>query len=326
MEIERPSREALIRYYRGQVLPHEERPVALYLAMDIDHAYTESCMQEAWEDLEGLPSTFGDAGRQQAAWEKLQARKAGMRRLPAQPMLKRWRYAAAAALLLAGALVMAYLWRTEADKPVAGHYVAALGQRQEIRLEDSSVVVLFPGSTLDIPADFNGRERNVMLNGRAFFQVAHQAAKPFAVKSGQLLTRVLGTSFEVNATDATHTVTLLTGKVGISHGSEDIAQLTPHQRMLFDTRTRGIRIERVDAAQATAWVGGELAYDLEPLGSICRDMESWFGVTITIENDHLLNKKITTSFGDEPVTDVLDLLARTAGFGYRVEGNQITIK
>nr|WP_199077708.1 FecR domain-containing protein [Pedobacter sp. ASV19] len=327
MKIERPSREALIRYYRGQCLRSEERLVALYLSMDIDGAYRESCLQEAWNDLNDEPPKFLNEDQYRTAWQKFQFRKINVVQFPARRTFKGYGYAASILLFLAAALALVYTKTIWNDKVSFEHFVAAMGNRQEIKLKDSSTVILFPGSTLDVPDNFNAQDRNVVLKGRAFFQVAHNIKKPFLVKSGQLTTRVLGTSFEVNGTGVanTSTITLRTGKVGVSYSGKEIARLVPNQRITYNTKINTFKIEEVNASQAMLWVDGELTYDLVSLASICKDMERWYNVKIAIKNPALLNKKITTSFKDLPVNKVLDMLSVTTGLTYTVKGNQITI-
>lgn len=326
MKIERPSREAIIRYYRGQCEPNEERLVALYLSMDLDKAYTESCLQEAWNDLNEEPSKFLSEDQYKAAWQKFQFRKVNATQLPAKRGFKWYGYAASITVFLMAAAALIYVKTTRTDKVSFEHFAAAIGKREEVRLKDSSTVMLFPGSTLDVPDNFNGKDRNVVLKGRAFFQVAHNSSKPFLVKSGQLITRVLGTSFEVNASGAgTSTITLRTGKVGVSYSGKEVARLLPNQRITYNSQINKFKIEEVNAAQAMLWVEGELTYDLMPLVSICQDMERWYNVKITIRNPELLNKRITTSFKDLPVNKVLDMLSVTTGLTYTIKGNQIII-
>lgn len=327
MKIQRPSREALIRYYRRQCLPQEEQLVALYLSMDIDQAYAESCLQEAWNDLNEEPSKFPSADQHKSAWEKFQFKKVNLTQLPAKRTFKWYGYAASITLFLIGTLALIHLITIPTDNVSFEHYTAAMGKRQQIRLKDSSTVTLFPGSTLDVPDNFNRKNRNVILKGRAFFQVAHNISKPFLVKSGQLTTKVLGTSFEVNAAGTANisTITLRTGKVGVSYSGKEVARLIPNQRITYNTQINKFKIEEIDAAQAMLWVNGELSYDLAPLALICQDMERWYNVKIIISNPELLNKKITTSFKDLPVEKVLDMLSVTTGLSYAVKENQITI-
>ena len=72
------------------------------------------------------------------------------------------------------------------------------GEKVKLILPDSSVVYLGAGSKLTWPSHFvKGKLRNIQLEGEAFFEVKHDTSSPFIVHSGQMQTRVLGTSFNV---------------------------------------------------------------------------------------------------------------------------------
>jgi transmembrane sensor len=324
MKIERPSREALIRYYRGQSLPQEEKLIDLYLSMDIDREYVELCLSEAWNNLEDEPLQLLD-GQQRAAWDKFQQKKIGINQFPARHNIRWYAYAASVVLFIICTVVVIHFKSSKPDQLGHEHYSAALGKRREVKLKDNSTVMLFPGSSMDVPADFNSKDRKVTLKGRAFFEVAHNLKKPFLVTTGQLLTKDLGTSFEINEAGTTSMITLKTGSVSINAENKELAKLTPGQKLTYQTNSHKFVIEKLDVNKSISWVNGELSYDLTPLDQICHDMEKWYNVKIMIKTPDLLNKKITTSFKDLPVTKVLDMLSVSSGLTYTINGNQITI-
>lgn len=324
MKIERPSREALIRYYRGKSLPQEEKLIVLYLSMDIDHKYVESCLSEAWNNLEDEPQQLSD-GRQHEAWVKFQQNKIGINQFPAWYSIRWYAYAAGVALLIMSAIGVTHLKSSNVDHPSYEHYAAALGKRREVKLKDNSTVTLFPGSSMDVPADFNIKDRKIVLKGRAFFEVSHNLQKQFLVTTGQLLIKDLGTSFEINESVTTSMITLKTGSVSINASNKELVRLTPGQKLTYQTNSNKFEIEKLDVNHSISWVKGELSYDLTPLDQICQDMEKWYNVQIMIKNHDLLNKKITTSFKDLPVNKVLDMLSLSGGLSYTITGNIITI-
>lgn len=325
MNTERPSREALIRYYRGQCVAQEEQLVALYLSMDIDQDYTESCLQEAWNNLNEEPPTSRTVDQHRASWEKFQFRQLNALTLPSKRSFSWYKYAVASCLLLVGALGLIYL-NTKMNTPQSvTHFIAKVGERREVRLKDSSLVVLFPGAKLDLASDFNDQDRRVTLQGRAFFQVTHHTDKPFLVASGKLLTRVLGTSFEVNTLAPINTITLRTGKIAVGYSGKNVAMLIPNQRISYNTQMNTFKVEHINAARELSWTAGELSYDLVPLEIIFKDLEQWYGVEINVHNSNFQNKKITTSFKDLPINQVLGMLSAITGFNYTIKGNQITI-
>ncbi len=92
--------------------------------------------------------------------------------------------------------------------------IVTLNKPSEVILPDGSKVYLNKHSSLIYPEKLEGQTREVTLNGEAFFEIQKNEARPFLVKSGQTITKVVGTSFNVNNTDSsTVIVTVVTGKV-----------------------------------------------------------------------------------------------------------------
>ena len=93
------------------------------------------------------------------------------------------------------------------------------GQRSKVKLPDGSIVNLNSQSTLIFPKEFSDTIRQVELSGEAFFDVVRDESKPFIVKTNNLETKVLGTTFNVRAfsDESEINVSLVTGKVMVKN-------------------------------------------------------------------------------------------------------------
>src|SRR6202000_336004 len=90
------------------------------------------------------------------------------------------------------------------------------GQRSVVRLSDSTIVYLGPDSKINFPGRFNGKTRELNLEGEAFFQVKKDHQHPFIIHTGDVSTTVLGTSFKITAFKGEPlTVSVATGKVRV---------------------------------------------------------------------------------------------------------------
>ncbi|MGE8426980.1 MAG: FecR family protein [Sphingobacterium sp.] len=326
MSIERPSRKALIGYFEGASSQEEEELILHYLSLDIDADYIKSCMKEAWSNLDGEPFPLSES-QQRHAWNNFQQQQKELIQFPAERKHNWLMYAACIAFFILSTLSIIWLQQFSKKEATPIIYRAAFGKQQKVRLKDSSTVLLFPGSSLKVAADFNQADRKVSLSGRAYFQVTHNSQKPFEVQTERLTTKVLGTSFEVNAGRSDHqqTITLHTGKVNIRYGERMIANLHPNQQLTYDQMTHLFKITKVNATQALSWINGELSYDQVQLQQICLDLEKWYNVRIEIKNRHLADKKISTSFKNTPIQEVLDIISVATGMSYSIKGNLITI-
>ncbi|CAM9971303.1 unnamed protein product, partial [Chrysoparadoxa australica] len=99
-------------------------------------------------------------------------------------------------------LVALFLYqRNENEIPTSPDFRLAkteLGQRRTIKLSDGTMIKLNVGSSLEYPESFNQTSRRVTLVGEAYFDVAENTQKPFIIESGDLITEVIGTSFNLS--------------------------------------------------------------------------------------------------------------------------------
>jgi len=326
MRIERPSRKALITYFEGSSSHEEEKLILHYLSLDIDAEYIASCMKEAWSNLDGESMILSES-QQIRAWNNFQLHQKELVQFPNERKHNWFVYAACIVFLILS--TMGIFWHQKFSEKEATSivYHAGFGKQQKVHLKDSSTVLLFPGSSLKVTADFNQAERKVSLSGRAYFKVTHNSQKPFEVQAERLTTKVLGTSFEVNTDRLDHqqTITLHTGKVNIRDNKCTLANLHPNQQLIYDQKKHLFRIINVDASQTLSWINGELSYDLVPLQQICLDLEKWYNVKIEIKDRQLANKKISTSFKNTPIQEVLHIISLATGMSYTIKGNLIKI-
>jgi len=327
--IQKPSKKALIAYFKGESKAAEKTLIELYLALDVDHEFVQQCLQEAWTaKYWQAPQLPADVDPQDTAWQNFLSQKAQTKHQP-----KIWRYAAAAILLLSFGLGL-YLYQQHAINQATQmaqlnpykRYEAPLGKLTKLILADSSTVTMFPGSSLDLPKDYNQQNRQIKLKGRAYFEVTHNPKKPFYVSSGQLQTRVLGTSFEVatQKDGQQQKVILHTGKIAVAYARQALAILKPNQQFVVNQAGK-FSISQVSAEQLTSWTKEQLSYHQMPLTDICAELGQWYNVNIIIKKPTIAHKKLTASFTRKPLNTVMDILAMTGNFHYEINHNTITI-
>ena len=207
-------------------------------------------------------------------------------------------------------------------------------------LPDGSTVRLQPGAELRYPARFATQQREVHLTGRAFFEVVRKADQPFLVHANGLITKVVGTTFLINA-DAQNplvVVTVRSGKVSVFAASElnKIRQsrtyvprsllLTPNQRATFERADERLRKDLIEAPvllAAPARPTG-FTFDETPVVEVFRTLEAAYGVPIVFDAETLKHCRLTVALGDEPLFEKLDVICRTIGARYeRVEAQVV---
>lgn len=173
-----------------------------------------------------------------------------------------------------------------------------VGQTKELTLADGSKVTLASGSVFKYPQTFKRNERRVYLSeGRAFFEVAHDTAKPFTVQSGTLATTALGTSFVVQnySRYRFEKVSLYTGKVKVEDGVAQHEQVILHPGNAYTYNEKDNTGRRTDfMVTKDPMNAGILAFEQTPLTEVIYSLSSYYGANIDI-NTKQLGKDINFS-------------------------------
>lgn len=204
------------------------------------------------------------------------------------------------------------------------------GLRKKVLLPDGSVVTMAGGSSLLYPEEFEKNRRVVEMDGMAFFDVYHDPSCPFTVNSDNLEITVLGTEFSVTDFDdeSTAVATLLSGKVNVvipdNTQSGDIT-LLPGSQLLLEKSSNQTTVQQVDARRKTGWINGRLAFDQVCIDELCRSLERWYGVNITVEDEHLSDDIYTLTIENNSIDEVLALMHRISPMSYIVDGENVII-
>ena len=209
-----------------------------------------------------------------------------------------------------------WLKDTVPDKPVTrptpamSSVVTRYGNKSRISLPDGSQVWLNAGSRLDyINSDFTNNKREVYLSGEAYFEIVHNAAIPFIVRSGTMQVKVLGTTFNVKAypEEDNMETSLIRGSVEITikDRPDDVYILKPNEKLVVSNDRPARKMEssgykpamvkeagdivslkKVDYTAAeklimeTAWVQNKLVFRSEKFADLAIKMERWYGTKI----------------------------------------------
>lgn len=235
------------------------------------------------------------------------------------------RYAAFLAVpLLLTSLVLGYLYfqKPEPAEKYA-EVTAATGSVIRYELPDHSVVWLNSGSTLRYPTVFRSDNRNVELNGEAYFEVEADNERPFYVNTRHGLTvYVYGTRFNVTAyeDDSNIETVLEKGKVNvISPDRKTIIQLAPGEQLLYNKQSQKLIKNKVDIYEKVAWKDGKLIFRNASLDDIFKRLSRHFNVDIQFNNKSGKEYKYRATFRNETLPQILDYLARSAALKWKTE-------
>ncbi len=203
-------------------------------------------------------------------------------------------------------------------------YKTSRGQKIDVELPDGTRVKLNSNSHLSYPSKFEGDTREVELQGEAYFDVTHDASKPFIVHSGDASTKVLGTSFNVNANASAVTVTLVEGKVNVSTANGE-ATLTPNQQAIITSGSTDVNTRDVDVSGYTAWANNRLIFENMKLEEAFEILENWYNVDINVNDDAIKNCVITGKYENESLENVLSSFRFMLKMDYSIDKHVVTI-
>ncbi|NDV17038.1 DUF4974 domain-containing protein [Muricauda sp. TY007] len=226
-----------------------------------------------------------------------------------RPILK-WSGVAASLALLIGLGYMAYTFtqHKEVLKPIVQITKSTdWGQKLNLVLADGTEVYLNSGSTIKFPKLFEADKRVVELDGEAFFDVAENLDKPFIIKSGEVETTVLGTSFNVNTYSESNqvAVTVATGKVKVASKEKEIF-LMPNEQGVFDKQSKSISKKKIDIAALLHWKDGVIHFEDAELSEVLETLERWYGVTFLVDNKNIGECHLTASYNNERLSAILE--------------------
>jgi len=191
-------------------------------------------------------------------------------------------------------------------------------------LSDGSLVWLNAASSITYPTAFVGQERKVSITGEAYFEVSENKSMPFFVEHHQLLVKVLGTHFNVNAYDneASNKVTLLSGLVNVGNG-KITKQLIPGQQASISKTVFSVN-ENIDTDEVMAWKNGQFYFGGSDIKSIMKQIERYYDVEVEFR-DEVPYQFVAKISRDVNVSAFLEKLELTNLIHFEIEGKKIIV-
>ncbi|MBT33024.1 MAG: anti-sigma factor [Thalassobius sp.] len=241
------------------------------------------------------------------------------------------RVAAAITLLLVSGLLFWFINNyndgNSPEKKLSEQYITKstiAGQRLTITLSDGSKIKLNTNTEISFPEKFSDSIRLVkVLKGEVFFEVTKNKRKPFVVQTGDIKTKVLGTSFNVDYSKPAQqlNVALVTGKVQVIKG-DSIHNLIPTEMLHFEDNK--VVKSNFDPLSITGWKDGILVFEKVTFIEAIERLEEWYGVSIeyTKHNDGIYSGV----FENENLENVLEGLGFTTNFNYELKNKKVILK
>jgi len=208
---------------------------------------------------------------------------------------------------------------------IAYNTITTPNGKYQVILSDGTKVWLNAGTSLRYPVAFVGKERNVELNGEAYFEVAKNKLMPFHVKTTKQTIEVLGTHFDVMAyTDEKNTeTTLLEGSVRVNAGEQTLTIKPGQQAIMNELLSLNTH---PDTEQITAWKEDLFEFQNTPMSQVARQIERWYDVKVSYSN---VKPGITFTgilSRNNPLSKLINLLESTGSVKFTIAGQNVIVK
>lgn len=278
---------------------------------------------QLWKDTGSLPEYF--TPDRTKAWQKVN----DSLHLKKKKHYLNFRIGQIAAALLIG-LLTGWAGSIFSKRPDTAQYtevISPAGQKTQVRLPDSSLVLLNGNSSLRYSQEFNHDSRKVELRGEGYFDVRKDLSRKFIVSTPEIDVKVYGTSFNVKAygNDQFVEVGLKTGKIGLERNASEIMSLRPGQVALYRIKEKKIDVKETDMNLVSAWTRDEMVFEEDSLQEIIKYMDRWYGVNIQVSPQLLDGELLTFKVKTESLSELLKLINLFKPIKYHIDGKQVII-
>jgi transmembrane sensor len=199
----------------------------------------------------------------------------------------------------------------------------------KIILPDNSLLWLQSKSSIKYPAHFSATRNISLLQGKVFFNIAHDSTKPFIVETDNgVKTTVLGTAFVIEKQNNTSVkVSVLRGKVQVSDAVTKYATLVKNQGVAVDAVSKSANLMAVDSIQMTSWFIAKVVLDNVTLKDVAASIKENFGYKIEFASSKLLSKPCSITYNaTDNVDDILTLLDKIYHTSHTITDSVIYVK
>ena len=315
--------DLLVKQLLGEADAGEEKAVADWINSDAANANYYLQLKQVWDrsKMLAVESTIDE----NKAWQKFQQRIDNATNKKTTPLLPfSWMKIAASALLLVGLALSAYLLLNKG----AGYKEVMVQTGQNVltdTLYDGSMVTLNKKSSIIYEKKLNGKTRTVALKGEAFFKVTPDKLKPFIITVNDVRVTVVGTSFNVKSENGNTEVVVETGIVRVTRSGETI-DLKAGEKLLIPAANGQLEKKNVTDQLYNYYRTKEFVCDDTPLWKLVEVLNKAYDSNITIGRNELRELRINTTFNNESLDKILEIIHLTFDITVTQKDGQIILQ
>jgi len=303
-----------------------------WLSDPTSHSEVENWLAENWATSAEIDSTtlIETVFTQIQEYQKEHRMKS---RFSVSRMLKVYQKIAAFLLIPIIGLGILY-WVSQSDQS-AGQYtetIAPRGQKSQIVLADGTKVWLNSDTKIRYPGNFSKNQRDVYLDGEAFFEVSKNKRQPFVVHTSGVNVKVLGTKFNVKAYADENQIetSLFEGKVNLlmNNSSDEIIEkeVKPGQSFVYSKTDRQLVLNRFPQDEINGWKKNQLIFKDDTFGKLVRKIERWYNVELVYDEKLFNDRRLTVElYEGERLDRLMEIISLALSVNYEYEKGQVVL-
>ncbi len=318
----------LIKFFAGEISDDEIAILESWIKSDPENRRLFNEENELWQEAD--TKVKQDYYKTDTGWDKMSSRLGlGRSNSKSYKILSRNNFrmlvtAASVACLLAVGGLSLWISGRISDKETLSAYTKIStneGEKAHVFLPDSTEIILNSGSSVQYDMNYNTKDRIVVLEGEAYFNVRTNLQKPFLVQTELIKVAATGTRFNVfafNNEDRVET-TLEEGAINVSIKGKETINVKSGQQVIYFVKSNKVQVNEVVVDTYTSWMENKLRFNDTPFEEVLRRIGRKYNVKFEITSRDLLNLKYTATFIDESIEDVMQMLMTVSPITYRIK-------
>jgi len=316
--------DLIAKHLAGEASTEEAAQIALWRSASAENEQEFLALEKVWKQAPNVAFTVDV----EAAWQKVKAATVAQEKpeISMKPWYQSWVLQAAAMVTV----LLATWWLLQSNE---GDYIAAQTQdaTQQIELVDGSIITLNAQSELKYSTSFGKENRDVILTGEAYFAIHRDEAHPFVIHAEGAGIKVLGTAFNVKALAGSNEV-----RIDVTHGkvlffsenasADSIAMiLVEGESAILDKKTHQITKIEETSNEHLFWKSKTLIFKKARLDDVVMLLNDLYSANISLENPNIKDCFVSTTFEDQPLQNILNIISATLNLEVKKEANKIVL-
>lgn len=228
-----------------------------------------------------------------------------------------------------------FYWVSQYNQSV-GQYtetIAPRGQKSQIVLADGTKVWLNSDTKIKYPGNFSRNQRDVYLDGEAFFEVSKNPHQPFVVHTSMVNVKVLGTKFNVKAYADENQIetSLFEGKINLSmnnssSGSPVEKEVKPGQSFVYSKTDHQLVVNKFPQDEINGWKKNQLIFKDDTFSNLVRKVERWYDVKVVYDEKQFNDRRLTVElYEGERLDRLMSIISLALSVDYKYEKGEISL-